>query len=166
MFSMLAALPRPKYQSIIVCDKQTVKDIAGLIVYGIKQSLPQAVKIAKNFKGRNDEETCSNVWHYLKKNINYKAEPSDLQTVKTLSRLLVSDKQGDCKHLTTACACLLMCLGFKIKLRMVSFNYYSKEPKHIYCIATKNGKSYIMDVVMPRYGHEPIYKHKKDIKLN
>lgn len=163
---MLAALPRPKYQSIIVCDKQTVKDIAGLIVYGIKESLPQAKAIANNFKGRTDEETCSNVWHYLKDKITYKAEPSNLQTVKTLSRLLLKDKQGDCKHLTTACASLLLCLGFKIKLRLVSFNYYSKEPKHIYCIATKKGQNYVMDVVMNKFGHEPIYKHKTDIKIN
>ena len=162
---MLGNLPRPNYKSIVVCDKQTVKDISGLIVYGIKTSVPQAEKIKKYFKGRNDYETCENIWNYLKDKVKYVAEPSNLQSVKTLSRLLLSDKQGDCKHLTTAAASLCLALGFNVKLRLVGFNHFTKELKHIYCIAEKNGRQYIIDVVMNQYDHEPAYKFKKDINL-
>lgn len=162
---MLGKLPRPKYQSIMVCQKQTVKDISGLIVYGIKQSVPQAQLIAGNFKGRTVDETCQNIWSYLRHKINYKAEPANLQTVKTLSRLFLHDKQGDCKHLTTAAAALCTALGIPVKLRMVGFNQFEREPKHIYCVAMHNGKEYIIDAVMPKYDHEPAYKFKQDINL-
>jgi transglutaminase-like putative cysteine protease len=163
---MLGKLPNPKYQSIIVCDNQTVDDIAGLITYGIQQSIPQAKAINNFFIGRNTDDTCRRIWTYLKHNVRYKAEPPNLQTVKTLSRLLKTDKVGDCKHLATASAALCLSLGIPVKLRMVGFNYYDKHPKHIYTVAVKNGKEYVIDAVMNKYDTEPAYKFKRDIKLN
>lgn len=160
----LKNLPPARMASITVANRQTVNDIARLIQKGVNDSTDQAAAIATMFKGGTREETCYRIWKFLKKNIRYQKEPGEIQTVKTLSRLLLVDKVGDCKHFSTATAAICKALNIPVRLRLVSFNYWNKQPTHIYCVVKdERGRDIFVDCVIDSYNSEPAYKHKIDL---
>lgn len=161
----LKGLPPARMSSLTVANRQTVSDITRLIQRGVKESTVQAQSIAPLFKGRNREDTCYRIWKYLKSNVRNKKEPGELQTVKTLSRLLLVDKHGDCKHYTTAVAAICKALRIPVHLRLVSFNYWNSQPTHIYAVAySENGSPIYVDCVLDGFNEEPGYKHKTDVQ--
>lgn len=158
-------LPRPNGRSIVVVNRQTVEDISGLMKRGVKDSKEQAESIAWMFRGRSKRDTCGNIWNYLKKNVRYEKESPEVQSVKTLSRLLVTDKKGDCKHLATAAAALCKALNIRCHFRLVSFDYSNPTPTHVYTVAyDDHGSPIYIDAVIKRFDEEPAYKHKTDVK--
>jgi hypothetical protein len=149
---------------LLVARKQTVEDIFELVKRGVRDSQAQAQLIAWYFVGENKKQTCYNIWQFLKNNIRYERETKDLQTVKTLSRLLKQDKKGDCKHFSTAVGCLLTQLNIPFVFRLVSFNYYDSTPTHIYVVAKVNGEDVYIDCVLNEFNSESAYKSKTDKK--
>ena len=161
-------IPRPNFKRKFIIERQNTNDIAGLIVKGIRESLPQADNSKDFFKGETDKETLKNLWNYLRNNVKYKAEPIQAQSVKSLSRIYSDRNIGnDCKHFTTFVA--IYCIKHKIpvKLRLVSFKDYDKTPTHIYPVAIVKGKEIPVDAVINQFNKNPDgIKYYKDIKLN
>ena len=154
---------KPKYKDILVVRNQNTSQIAGAVVKAIKDSEQQAKLIAPYLKGNNRLQTLNNVWKFSKNNIEYERESNNLQTAKTLSRI-IADKKGDCKHFSTTIASLLRALNIPFKLRLISQNYFSPEPTHIYVVSYANGKEIAVDGVLKNFGTEAGYKYKYDIK--
>jgi hypothetical protein len=161
---MLATEIKPKNNTIFIKQYQTAKDIAGAIVKSIKDSKDDALKIAPYLQGSTKVKTLKNIFTFAKNNIKYNKESEDLQTARSLGRIL-SMKNGDCKHYTTTIASLCGALNLPVKLRLISQNYFSNDPTHIYCVSTLNGKEYIIDPVLRNFDQEAIYTKKYDIKL-
>ena len=161
---ILDSLPKSKNSSLFVVEKQTTNDILKLVKRGVKDSKEQARSIAWYFQNKNKVQACKNIWSFLKSSIVYEKETKDLQTIKTLSRLLTQDKKGDCKHFSTATATLLSSLNIPYYYRLVSFNYYDKTPTHIYIVALVNNREIPIDCCMNTFNSEPSYKHKTDYK--
>lgn len=153
----------PKYKDILIVRNQNTSQIAGAVVKAIKDSDVQAKLIAPYLKGGTRLQTLKNVWQFSKNNIQYERESNNLQTAKTLSRI-IADKKGDCKHFTTTIASLLKALNIPFKLRLISQNFFSPEPTHIYLISYVNGKEIAVDGVLKNFGSEASYKYKYDIK--
>lgn len=153
----------PKYNDYIIVRNQNTSQIAGAVVKAIKDSDEQARIIAPYLKGGTRLQTLKNVWQFAKNNIRYERESNSLQTAKTLSRI-IADKKGDCKHFTTTIASLLKALNIPFKLRLISQNFFSPEPTHIYLISFVNGKTIAVDGVLKNFGSEASYKYKYDIK--
>ena len=147
---MLVTNIKPKYTTTFIKQDQTAKDIAAAIVKSIKDSQADALKIAPYLKGQTKEKTLKNIFTFCKNNIRYNKESGDLQTARSLGRIL-SMKNGDCKHYTTTIASLCNALNLPVKLRLISQNYFSKDPTHIYCISTINNKDYIIDPVLKEF---------------
>lgn len=152
----------PKYKDILIVRNQNTSQIAGAVVKAIKDSEQQAKLIAPYLKADNRLQTLKNVWKFSKNNIQYQRESNDLQTAKTLSRI-IADKKGDCKHFTTTIASILKALNIPYKLRLISQNFFSPEPTHIYLISYINGKEIAVDGVLKNFGSEASYKYKYDI---
>lgn len=161
---ILDSLPKSKNSSLFVVEKQTTNDILKLVKRGVKDSKEQARSIAWYFQNKNKIQVCKNIWSFLKSSIIYEKETKDLQTIKTLSRLLTQDKKGDCKHFSTATATLLSSLNIPYYYRLVSFNYYDKTPTHIYIVALVNNREIPIDCCLHTFNSEPSYKHKQDYK--
>jgi hypothetical protein len=130
----------------------------------VKDSKAQADLLAWYFVGKNQITTCYNIWKFLRANIQYEKESKELQTIKTLSRLLTQDKKGDCKHLSTATASLLTSLKIPFVYRLVGFNYFDQTPTHIFIVAKINGREIPIDCCLKTFNTEPSYKHKTDYK--
>lgn len=154
---------KPKYKDILIVRNQNTSQIAGAVVKAIKDSDEQAQIIAPYLKGGTRLQTLKNVWQFSKNNIQYERESNNLQTAKTLSRI-IADKKGDCKHFTTTIASLLRALNIPYKLRLISQNFFSAEPTHIYLVSYVNGREIAVDGVLKSFGSEASYKYKYDIK--
>lgn len=161
---ILDSLPNSLNSSLFVVEKQTTEDILRLVKRGVKDSKEQAKIISWYFNSTNKKQACKNIWTFLRDNVKYEKESKDLQTIKTLSRLLTQDKKGDCKHYSTATATLLNSLNIPFFYRLVSFNFYDKTPTHIYIVAQVKGENVYIDCVLNKFDQEPSYKHKQDYK--
>jgi hypothetical protein len=161
---MLATSIKPKNNTIFIKQDQTAKDIAVAIVKSIKDSKDDALKIAPYLKGQTKVKSLKNIFIFCKHNIKYNKESSDLQTARSLGRIL-SMKEGDCKHFTTTIASLCNAMNIPVKLRLISQNYFSADPTHIYCVSTINGKDYIIDPVLNEFNQQATFTKKYDINL-
>jgi hypothetical protein len=160
---------RPKYTSEVIRGTQNAKNIAIQVKRAILESEEAAKYIAAKFKGSNDYMTCFNVYAYCRENIKYRKESANLQTAKTLQRILADKKNGysygDCKHYTIFSSSILRALGIKTHLRLISQNFYDAEPTHIYTVAVVRGKEVIIDACMKNFDNEAQYKYKYNLKI-
>jgi len=161
-------IPRPNFKNQFIIDRQSTKDIAALIVKGIRESLPLAEKSKNYFLGETDKQTLKNLWTFLKKNVRYKAEPVTNQSVKSLARIYQDKNIGnDCKHFSSFIAVYCIKHGIPVMLRLVSFKPNDPTPTHIYPVAKIKGKEIPVDAVIDYFGiNPPGVKYKKDINLN
>lgn len=154
----------PKFNQVTITGSQNARNIAKIIKRSIFESSSAANHIAHKFKGGNKYLSCFNVYIYLRKNIKYIREGSNLQTAKTLQRILF-DKYGDCKHYTTFACSILKALGIDCQMRLISQDFYDPNPTHIYCVAKINGQDVIVDPCMKTFDSEAQYKYKYNLKL-
>lgn len=166
---MFVEIFKPKYNTEVIKGTQNAKNIALQVKRAIIDSKEQAEAIAYHFKGKNPTMSCFNVYQFCRNNIKYRKESPNLQTAKTLTRILTDKKNGymygDCKHYTIFCSSILRALGIKTYLRLISQNFYDAEPTHIYCVAVINNKEVIVDGCMKNFDNEAQYKYKYNLKI-
>ena len=165
---MILGIQKPKYRDYVITRTKYTSDITKAILKGIRASLPQARTSKDVFKGSTKKETLNRLWNYLKYNYNYKAEPVENQTVKTLARIYKDRNKGnDCKHFTTFITTYCLQHNIPVMLRLVSFKANDKNPTHIYPVAIVRGEEIPVDAVINEFGKNPKgVKYKRDIPLN
>ena len=158
---------KPKNNNYLVSRFQTSGEIAGAIIKAIHESKPSAEALAPYFKNRDKKASCKLIFIFCKSAVPYKREAGSSQTAKTLPRILSDAKKvgGDCKHYAILSASICKALGIPVKLRLISQNFYSKSPNHIYAVAKLNGKEVIIDPVLKNFDTEARYNHKYDINI-
>lgn len=141
------------------------RDIIKTINKNFSKSVSETKKIAPYFKGKTPDETCINIWNFLKKQIQYVKDPDGYQLIKTPKRFL-KEKTGDCKSYSLISAGILKNIypQADVFLRYSSYNS-NKIPSHVYTILNLNNKSYICDGVYNKPLSEKKYKHKEDYKM-
>lgn len=154
----------PNFRTEVIKGRQDAKNIAFQIKRAINESKEQSDFICSRFVGSNDKDTCRKIFSFLRKNITYKRESSNLQTSRTVARILF-DKSGDCKHYTILACSILRSLNISCKMRMISQNFYNVEPTHIYCVAKIKGQEVIIDACMSSFDSEAAYKYKYDLNF-
>lgn len=141
-----------------------MNDLVDLILIGIKDSKLAAEAIAWHFVGDSTLETAKNIHAFLRRNVQYIQEDSNHQTVKTLSRLLVRDRFGDCKHFATATATLLKALNIPCSIRLASYSS-DKDYTHVYCVVHLGKKLLPVDCVLKGFGTQAKYYRAKDLRI-
>ena len=112
-----------------------------------------------NYKG------LSNLWHWVKYNVQYVEDPYGEQLIKTAPRVYAERHLGtDCKSFTVFITACLEALNIPHSVRFVSFTK-SKIPTHVYCVAHLQGRDVLMDAVYDTFDKEPKHKHKIDYKM-
>lgn len=148
-----------------LAHNQSVDDIAKGVLMAEWNSRKQIRTMANQFKGADKLDVIKRFHAWQRKNLPYKAEPSDRQNVKEVNRILHDANTGnDCKHYATITMSFLRALGVPAFFRMVSQNPYSKIPTHIYVVAKLDGKNYVIDPCMSRFNEEDRFNYKYDIK--
>lgn len=140
-------------------DNQQLRNV---IFNATPKSIEQTKQMASQFKGKNELETCKNVFDYLKTRINYRADGFH-QKIKLPSALL-RERVGDCKSYSLFTYGILTNLGIPCKYVLTSYNN-DPTPTHIYVI-TNSG--IIIDAVWGKFNSEkkPTYKYTKDMRIS
>lgn len=141
------------------------KALRDAIFKATPKAIEQTKSIAPRFKGATDEDTCRNIWNFLKNEIRYVAD-GEHQKVKLPSALL-REKVGDCKSYSLFTASILTNLGIPWHYVLTSYNN-DPTPSHIYVVCD-NGV--IVDAVWTAFNQEKKpsyrYKHKvNDMKIS
>jgi len=140
-------------------DNQQLRNV---IFNATPKSIEQTKQMAAQFKGKNELETCKNVFDYLKTRINYRADGFH-QKIKLPSALL-RERVGDCKSYSLFTYGILTNLGIPCKYVLTSYNN-DPTPTHIY-VVTNSG--IIIDAVWGKFNSEkkPTYRYTKDMRIS
>ena len=154
---------QPQFEGIdaVYKSKADNKDIRDLLVKLVPKAKAQMGTFAQKFKGRNPQETCKNIFDYIKSNFTYVADGGE-QSIKLPSALL-RKKVGDCKSYSLFTASILE--NLKIPYKFVYTSYSANPiPQHVY-VVTENGR--IIDVVYGIFNQEkkPTYKYTQDMNV-
>jgi transglutaminase-like putative cysteine protease len=154
---------KPQFEGIdaVYKSKADNKDIRDLLVKLVPKAKAQMVTFAKQFKGRTQQETCKNIFDYIKSNFTYVADGGE-QIIKLPSALL-RKRVGDCKSYSLFTASILE--NLKIPYKFVYTSYSANPiPQHVY-VVTENGC--IIDVVYGTFNAEkkPTYKYTQDMNV-
>lgn len=135
--------------------------IKGMVKYW-PMAKEQTRSIARKFHGRTDLDTVTNVYDYLR-SLDYKAD--GFKQVLKLPRSLADTKTGDCKSYTMLAGGVLSNLGFNVQYKYISGDPESSVPNHVYLIARKNGKAYVVDGTNPKFLKEFPYAKQKTMTM-
>jgi hypothetical protein len=156
----------PVYQGIDVTYKSEAqkadnKDIRDLLFSLVPQARAQMAKMAKSFRGRNEEETCKKIFDYIVANFSYVADRKE-QVIKLPSALL-KYKVGDCKSYALFTAAILENLKIPYKFVFTSYNS-NPIPGHVY-VTTDGGC--IIDAVYGKFNQEktPTFKYVQGMNV-
>lgn len=154
---------QPQFEGInaVYKSKADNKDIRDLLVKLVPKAKAQMATFAQKFKGRNPQETCKNIFDYIKSNFTYVADGGE-QIIKLPSALL-RKRVGDCKSYSLFTASILE--NLKIPYKFVYTSYSANPiPQHVY-VVTENGC--IIDVVYGIFNQEkkPTYKYTQDMNV-
>ena len=156
----------PAYQGIDVTYRSEAqradnKDIRDLLFSLVPQARAQMAKMAKSFRGRNEEETCKKIFDYIVANFSYVADRKE-QVIKLPSALL-KYKVGDCKSYALFTAAILENLKIPYKFVFTSYNS-NPIPGHVY-VTTDGGC--IIDAVYGKFNQEktPTFKYVQGMNV-
>ena len=156
----------PAYQGVDVTYRSEAqradnKDIRDLLFSLVPQARAQMSKMAKSFRGRNEEETCKKIFDYIVANFSYVADRKE-QVIKLPSALL-KYKVGDCKSYALFTAAILENLKIPYKFVFTSYNS-NPIPGHVY-VTTDGGC--IIDAVYGKFNREktPTFKYVQGMNV-
>lgn len=142
-------------------EKADNSDIRMAIVKAVPKATAQTKEIAKYFKGKTEEQTCRNIFDFLKNKVRYKADGPE-QVIQLPSAILRPNAVADCKSYSLFTAGILSNLGIPYNFVLTSYNE-NPVPGHIY-VETKKGC--IIDAVWGHFNSEKPAKFKYKIPMN
>lgn len=149
-----------KLSNITINNDAQLNDTIDHLIKWISKNFKTLQNIAIHLKGDTPEQTCFNIWHFLRNNIAFQTEPEGYEQLKTLIRMLY-DRKADCDDFAMASASILINLGYKPELWIVGFKNYTGY-QHIYVVC----KGIVLDAVMNRFNmHPDNIVRKRIIKL-
>jgi hypothetical protein len=171
--------PLPSNTDRRIKGNADVEDTLKLIRSTAPQTLWQTEKIARVLKGKTLDETCSNIWHFVYRHIQYKRDEDGVEQVRSPRRTWWERKSGvDCDCYTEFISSILLNLDIPHKARITK---YPKTPpeiprwQHIYPIVPRDGRlnhdlsnrdDYIViDCVKDNYDDEQPFLECKDYDM-
>ena len=157
----------------ILIHNQDAYDIISGILRNHDKYKSEYDKIYFYFLGNNLNDTCYNIWRFLKNNFNYTIESEKKQIVRSASAILASDKIGiDCKGYATFANGVMSAIkrntgaNFDVIYRFASYNPYEKTPEHVFSVIKTANKEYWIDPVLDAYNNKKNPYFYKDKKVN
>lgn len=171
--------PKPTGKDYVIKKSADVQDTIELIKKVVHKTAWQARDLAKVLQGKDLDETCSNIWHFVYGHIQYRRDEEGVEQIRSFRRAWRERWRGvDCDCYSVFISCILVCLGIPHVLRITK---YPKEPpdiptwQHIYPIVPVRGRlngtlsnrnDYItVDCVKDAYDDEEPFLECKDYKM-
>jgi len=142
---LIGKLPPFQNNAVLVQRNQTVYDIINEVLDAHDLFRKDYDNIATDFWTGDIETTAKKIFDFLKRNVRYKIETEGKQTTKSPAAMLAT-AIGDCKHYASFINGLFDAINRKYNqninwfYRFASYNFFDKEPAHVFAVAKKNGK--------------------------
>lgn len=161
---------------IVVTDEnQCTDEIIRYIIYAHKLEKPEYDAISNDYWKDNVRDTAKYLFDFLKKNVKYKEEPEDFQTVRSPGMILKMG-HGDCKHYALYINGVVDSLrqkGYpiKCKYRFVADTPYDRhgnvrDVHHVFAVVSDDtGTDYWDDPVVGSFNKKPVFYNTKDYKM-
>ncbi|MEI6555504.1 MAG: transglutaminase-like domain-containing protein [Paludibacter sp.] len=143
----------------VIYPNGDTSDIIKVVMYAYEiETDPQIKVLAEQLRGKNDTDTCRNIFNYLIKKIKYKADSDGTagELIKSPARLIV-DGTGDCKSYSLFTAVILRWLDIPHVFRFASYSN-TPEATHVYVVTDDN---IVIDAVAGVQLNYPFNKEKK-----
>jgi hypothetical protein len=150
--------------SKMIVLEQSTGDIIQAILNTHPKYQHDYKKIAKYFEGRNLQDTCNNIWSFLKKNIKYVIESENKQIVRSPGAILFQGV-SDCKCYSLFAGGICESLGIPFCYRFASYRADNKNPGHVFIVVNPGTENEIwIDPVLSRFNYQKQYVYKIDKK--
>lgn len=157
-------------QSVII-DNQGVDDIISGMLNTHDRYKSEYDKIYKYFEGMSVEQTCRNIWNFLKQNVPYGIESENYQYLKSPSSVL-NTKSSDCKSYALFSAGCMSAYqrntgkDIEVLFRYASYDPFDTTPEHTFCVVKEGNKEYWIDPVLNKFNQrkEPYSYINKKLK--
>jgi hypothetical protein len=165
---LLEKLPRYNGSIGILKYDQTTDDIITNMLNVHNEYKKDYDKIFPYFIGTDLYQTCFNIYDFLKRNVIYKIEPSEKQTLKSPSAI-IAQGYGDCKQYSQFIGGILDAISRNKNninwcYRFASYND-EKQLQHVFVVAKdKTGKEIWIDPVLNTFDKKKKYTYKEDKK--
>lgn len=158
-------IPPPAGNQDVISRDFDTRDIIHLILYADTVNNDQAARemarLAPKLQGADDNETLYNIWHFVRHQVRYVADPIIHEDVKMPSAVWHSGF-ADCKSKSIMVAGLVKAFHqFGYRYRFASYDE-PKEYTHVYVIVDTVNGPVIIDSVHTRFNEEVKYKYHKD----
>jgi len=154
----------------VIVENQSTGDIIEGILDTHKRYQNQYDKIYKYFIGSSLNETCNNIWQFLKDNVKYYVEPQRLQTLRSPAAIL--SKAADCKSYSLFANGILDAYrrnenkNFDVCYRFAGYTK-PKRIEHVFSVCIdKKGNEIWTDAVLNGFNDRftiPVYSRDKKI---
>jgi hypothetical protein len=157
----------------ILINNQDTTDIINAILDNHEKYKSEYDKIYRYFVGETLDDTCYNVWAFLKDNFNYRIESEKMQILRSPAAILGSDTYGiDCKGYATFAAGIMSAIRRNVKMdfdvyyRFASYDSFDSTPQHVFAVVKQNDIEYWIDPVLDEYDlkKQPYFFKDKKIK--
>lgn len=145
--SLLGQLPPYQAHQRTIERRQDTFDIIREILRKHKDTAPHYDRIAVNHWRGNVPDTVTDLYYWAKKHLPYRAEATNMQTVKTPAAILRErhDFKNDCKHYASYIVGVGEALrrqGFPVKCfyRFGSYNKGRRAPGHVFAVFVHDGR--------------------------
>lgn len=157
--------PRAHVDTHTVQRNAGVGDTVAFIPKVVHKTLSHTKGIAHVLKGRNEYDTCRNIWNFVYYHIAYKKDRDGYEQIRSPARTWHDRHSGvDCDCYTTFISSILTNLGIRHKLRITK---YSRDYfQHIYPIALLTDKAVAIDCVTDQFDYEVPFSEKKDYPMD
>jgi len=153
-----------KDENFVVYENADTTGIIEVILLADGQAAQYTQTVSPLFMGEDLEETCENVFDFIKDNIRYQKDPSGHEQVKSPGRLWEM-KEGDCKSMAIFIASILKNLGVPYVYRFAHYPNgieWDQDVNHVFVVADPWGKGIIIDPVTNYFNYEEPYSYAED----
>lgn len=156
---------KPAGSFAVTNNDATTQAIVRNVLDGYRASKDQLQLFARALvKYDRELPILSNIWDFVRNEIEYKLDPSEWQLIKTPEATWHSGF-ADCKSKSIFIAALLNAFGVPFDFRFTSYSD-SATYTHVYIIAHfGNDITIPIDSVFPQFGEEKQYTYKKDYPM-
>ncbi|WP_394346381.1 transglutaminase-like domain-containing protein [Dinghuibacter silviterrae] len=121
--------------------------------------------LSVRLKGKSLRETCSNIWHFVYRHIQYKKDQPGYEQIRSPARSWLDRRRGvDCDCYSVFISTVLANMDIPHVFRITK--YKADHFQHIYpVVITENGEI-ILDCVTDDFDYEVPYSEKKDFPMD
>lgn len=169
--TLLQQLPAFRNEVVTIKKDQNVSDIIKQIIVAHKKYRYLYDKIALYFDADTIPGVCENIYSFLKTELRYKEEPETKQTT-AVPQAILSTRTGDCKHYSLFAGGILDALNrltdknISWCYRFVSYNFFSKQPHHVFVVVFYKGSEIWIDAIPGADQHTPVWQLDKFVNSN